>query len=108
MSVVIVGFEWDDGNRDKCRKHGMTLAEIEHVLVNGETLIVPAAKRSIAEPRFIAIGRTAADRYAFVVFTPRKRNGETKLRPLSARFMHQKELDKYEQEISRPQKRQGS
>jgi len=36
MSVVAAGFDWDDGNREKCRKHGMTLAEIEHVLVHGE------------------------------------------------------------------------
>jgi uncharacterized DUF497 family protein len=105
MNVVAAGFDWDDGNREKCRKHGMTLAEIEHVLVHGETLIVPTTRGSIIEPRFIAIGRTATGRYAFVVFTPREVNGETRLRPLSARFMHQKELDKYEQEISRAQKR---
>jgi uncharacterized DUF497 family protein len=108
MSVVAAGFDWDDGNREKCRKHGMTLAEIEHVLVHGETLIVPTPKKAIVEPRFVAIGRTSTGRYAFVVFTPRKTNGETRLRPLSARFMHQKEIDKYEEEISRAQKRQGS
>ncbi len=25
----IGGFDWDAGNRDKCRKHGLALAEIE-------------------------------------------------------------------------------
>jgi hypothetical protein len=23
------GFQWDDGNREKCRRHGVSLAEIE-------------------------------------------------------------------------------
>ena len=27
------GFDWDDGNSEKCRKHGMTLEEVEHVLL---------------------------------------------------------------------------
>ena len=25
----ISGFDWDDGNRDKCRRHGVGLEEIE-------------------------------------------------------------------------------
>lgn len=43
-----------------------------------------------------AIGKTAAGRYVFVVFMPRDIDGLTKLRPISARYMHQKEVDHYE------------
>jgi uncharacterized DUF497 family protein len=25
-------FDWDDGNREKCQRHGLTIADIEHVL----------------------------------------------------------------------------
>ena len=27
--MQVAGFDWDDGNREKCRKHGVSLAEIE-------------------------------------------------------------------------------
>ena len=97
------GFEWDGGNRDKCCKHGLSVTDIECVLLNTETLIVPDEKNSKIEPRFIAIGRATNGRYALVVFTPRKREGEAVLRPISARYMHRKEIEKYAQEISRAQ-----
>jgi uncharacterized DUF497 family protein len=97
------GFDWDDANRDKCCKHGLTTADVEHVLAHAETLIVPDEKNSEFEPRFIAIGRTETNRYAFVVFTPRERESGPVLRPISARYMHRKEIEKYAKEISRPQ-----
>ena len=25
------GFDWDDGNRDKCQKHGVSIGEIERL-----------------------------------------------------------------------------
>ena len=31
MDLVVAGFDWDRGNRDKCRKHGVSLAEIEQI-----------------------------------------------------------------------------
>jgi uncharacterized DUF497 family protein len=96
-------FDWDDGNREKCQQHGLTIADIERILANAETLIVPDEKNSKVEPRFLAIGRTATARYAVVIFTPRRRENETVLRPISARYMHRKEIDKYAQEISRTQ-----
>jgi len=99
------GFEWDDGNRRKCQTHGVSIPEIEHVLAHAETLIMPDPKKPRGEPRFLAIGRTQAGRYAFVVFTPRQSASATVLRPISARYMHQSEIRKYEQEIARAQKR---
>ena len=47
------GFDWDDGNRDKCCKHGLSVIDIEHVLTHAETLIVPDEKNSKVEPRFL-------------------------------------------------------
>lgn len=51
------------------------------------------------EPRMRAIGQTAAGRYVFLVFMLREVNGLTLLRPISARQMHRKEVDRYEQQI---------
>ena len=99
------GFAWDEANRRKCQKHGVWIAEIEYVLAHAETLIMPDLRNSQSEPRFLAIGRTQKGRHAFVVFTPRQRAGAALLRPISARYMHGKEIRKYEQEIARAQKR---
>jgi uncharacterized DUF497 family protein len=75
-----VGFDWDEGNRSKCRKHGMTIAQIEHVVAHQSTLMVPSPKRT-GEARIMAIGRTPEGRLAMVVFTPRTKRGETLLSP---------------------------
>jgi len=100
MELQRTGFEWDDGNRAKCVKHGLSIADIESVLATSETFIVLDRKNSEHEPRFIAIGRTRRGRYAFVVFTPRRTNDQTVWRPISARYMHRKEIARYEKEIS--------
>jgi len=51
------------------------------------------------EPRMRAIGKTAAGRHVFLVFMVREFNRQIFLRPISARFMHQKEIDHYESQI---------
>jgi len=43
-----------------------------------------------------AIGRTADGRFVFLVFMLRKPDSKTMIRPISARYMHQKEIDHYE------------
>jgi uncharacterized DUF497 family protein len=104
--IAFSGFAWDKANLSKCQKHGVSIDEVEHVLAHAATLIVPDLKNSRAEPRFLAIGRTEAGRYAFVVFTPRGTLASgILLRPISARYMHKKEIKKYEQEIARLQNR---
>lgn len=89
------GFDWDQGNIEKCRRHGLTLAEIESVF-DGAVIILPDLDHSELENRLRGIGVTVTGRSAFVVFT--MRNG--KLRPLSARFMHRREVDRYEKDNS--------
>ena len=103
--TIFSGFAWDEANRHKCQKHGVSIPEIEYVLAHAETVMMPDLRNSQSEPRFLAIGRTQMGRHTFVVFTPRQRAGASLLRPISARYMHDKEIRKYEQEIARAQKR---
>ena len=88
------GFEWDDGNLLKCQKHGLLLADVEHVFSD----IIQVATddvHSITEPRQLAVGRTADGRAAFVVFTLRVVSGSVLIRPISARYMHAKESKRW-------------
>ena len=89
------GFDWDDGNRSKCRQHGVSSHTIEGLFA-GPVAILPDAEHSEAEHRFRAIGRTQQGRAVFVVFTLRRRGDKSLIRPISARFMHDKEVKSYE------------
>ena len=92
------GFDWDDGNREKCQKHGVSIAEVE-ALFEGMVLVGPDAAHSTSEKRLRAIGRTATGRNIFVVFTWRLKDGRRFVRPVSARYMHRKEVAKHGQKI---------
>ena len=93
---IISGFDWDKGNWPKCGKHGVTREEIEGLF---ELLpwIFPDEKHSEKERRFLAIGISHSGRYVFVAFTLRERNGKRLIRPISARYMHEKEVKHYEE-----------
>ncbi len=93
------GFDWDAGNRNKCQKHGVALAEIEALLL-ARPRIAPDLKHSGSEERYIAVGRNARGRPMFVAFTIRVKNSRRLVRPLSARYMHKKEIKGYEAESS--------
>lgn len=93
--MKISGFDWDSGNWPKCQKNGVSREEIEEVFT-GNPAVMPDPFPE--EPRMRAIGKTNAGRYVFVVFLPREINGQVKLRPISARYMHQKEIDHYERQ----------
>jgi len=93
--MKIAGFDWDDGNWPKCGKHGLSQAEIEAVFKNGPA-IYPDPFQS--EERLRAIGRNDASRYVFAVFTLRQSAHGTLIRPLSARYMHEKEIASYERQ----------
>ncbi|SSC66738.1 BrnT family toxin [Ciceribacter selenitireducens] len=94
MKQMISGFDWDEGNWPKCAKHGLTKPEIEQVFENRPSIF---ADPSSNEVRSRAIGKTQAGRYIFVVFTLRRIATETYIRPISARFMHDREIRRYEQ-----------
>jgi hypothetical protein len=53
---------------------------------------------SLVEKRYDAVGRTREGRFAFVVFTLRHSDLVTLIRPISARYMHRKEIDNYERQ----------
>jgi uncharacterized DUF497 family protein len=98
------GFDWDRGNRAKCRKHGLSVALIEGIFA-APVAILPDLAHSRSEHRYRAIGRTVQGRSVFVVFTLRRRGGEILIRPISARYMHAKEVRAYEKENPELQKR---
>jgi hypothetical protein len=89
----ITGFDWDSGNWPKCGKHGVSREDIEQVLLGDPAVM---ADPYPSEPRMRAIGKTSDGRYVFLVFLLRDVAGKTTLRPISARYMHQKEVDHYE------------
>ena len=100
----VAGFDWDEGNQSKCLKHGVSVAAIES-LFHGTIAVVPDPEHSKSEERFKAIGKTDRGRGIFVVFTFRIRRGKTFIRPISARYMHRKEMDQYEKETATLPKR---
>jgi uncharacterized DUF497 family protein len=91
----ITGFEWDDGNARKNEKHGVSIAESEQVFFNAPLLLLVDGKHSGAELRFHALGKTDEARLLHITFTLREA-GE-KIRVISARDMHRKEREIYEQ-----------
>lgn len=97
MSGAIDGFDWDDGNREHCAKHGVTAAAVE-ALFGGVIDVFPDLRHSTdSETRSIAVGRTARGRHMLVVFTVRKKGALRLIRPISARYMHAKEVKHYEE-----------
>jgi len=95
--MVIHGFDWDKGNRQKCQNHGLTMEEIESVF-QGKPFVLTNSKHNSEEERFHAIGKTSNARYAYVVFTFRLQGEQKLIRPISARYMHQKEIEHYERQ----------
>lgn len=95
MTIEFVGCEWDSGNWPKCGKHGVSQNEIEAVLA-GPVFVLPDVSHSQVETRFLAIGTTSMGRHVFVCFTIRHRSGDQYVRPISARYMRQKEVDAFE------------
>lgn len=83
-------FDWDDGNTVKCAKPGLTKAEIEHALLHGARYAADPA-HSLTEQRFIALSRTETGRPVYIAFCWRA----GRLRPISARYMHKKEAERY-------------
>lgn len=90
----ISGFEWDDGNTGHCQKHGVTLVEIEQVFMSGARVFGDPFE---AERRFRAIGCNNAGRFVYVVFMFKERHDAVFIRPISARYMHRREIERYDE-----------
>jgi uncharacterized DUF497 family protein len=104
MNLQVSGFDWDRGNRVKCQKHGVSIAQIEALFAHGPR-IAPDLKHSADEDRLIAVGRTSTGRPLFVAFTIRTKNRRRFIRPVTARYMHAKEIEAYEKESAAPENR---
>jgi uncharacterized DUF497 family protein len=97
MRLQANGFDWDKANRAKCEKHGLSTSAIESLFAR-PLAILPDAGLSQQERRYRAIGRTDNGRGVFIVFTLRRQGDELLIRPISARYMHKKEIEAYEKE----------
>ncbi len=97
MNTAFEGFDWDEGNAEKCRAHGVSIEEIESALIGESLAIIPDTQHSKDEGRYIGVGRTVNGRDLFVVFTFRIVAGRKLLRPITARYMHRKEAKRYGQ-----------
>jgi hypothetical protein len=87
-------FDWDVGNLAKCQTHGVSIDEIE-MLFESDPFVGRDENHSAEEERYTAIGRNRAGRPIFVIFTMRAIGGRQLVRPVSARYMHRKEIDRY-------------
>ena len=99
MTLHANGFDWDEGNRAKCEKHGLSVSAIEGLFAR-PLAVLPASGHSAGESRFLAVGRTDVGRGVFIVFTVRRKGDQVLIRPISARYMHKKEIEAYEEENS--------
>ena len=89
----IIGFDWDDGNRDKNQlRHNVLNGECEDVFFNQPLVIISDAKHSNIEKRYAAFGVTDGGRKLIVIFTVRRKL----IRVISARNMNRKESRFYE------------
>jgi uncharacterized protein len=95
MDLFCDGFDWDAGNSAKCEGHGVSISEIETLFRDGPQ-VAPDVRHSDDEDRLIAIGRNREGRPLFVAFTIRKRDGRRLIRPITARYMHTREIRRYE------------
>lgn len=91
----ITGFDWDSGNSRKNEKHGVSTAESEQVFFNAPLLMLADVKHCATEPRIHALGKTHEGRLLHIAFT--LRDAGEKIRVISARDMHRKEREFYEQ-----------
>jgi uncharacterized DUF497 family protein len=89
-------FSWDRGNVGKNEKHGVSKAEIEEFF-KSQVHVSYDFKHSNSEQRYLAIGKSSKGRYMVVAFTIR----EESIRPISARHMNKREIEKYEKEITK-------
>lgn len=92
--MKIVNFDWDQGNSEKIKKHGINLSDIEEFFLGGDPFVFADSSHSLLELRFIAFGNYK-NRNIFVAFTFRAIDGLLKIRVISARYAHKNEAGKF-------------
>ncbi|GAC17726.1 BrnT family toxin [Paraglaciecola arctica] len=92
----VTGFDWAAGNERKSEeKHTVSRFQAEQVFFNQPLLILTDEKHSQSEARYHALGKSNDARQLHITFT--LRSDETLIRVISARDMHRKERNIYEQ-----------
>ena len=92
----IAGFNWDAGNeRKSVEKHSVSRFEAEQVFFNQPLLVLIDQKHSQNEERYHSLGKSNDARLLHITFT--LRSTDTLIRVISAREMHRKERNIYEQ-----------
>ena len=91
----VTEFEWDEGNSTKnWNRHKVTRQESEQIFFNQPLVVDDDTLHSDQESRYLALGRTDANRLLFVVYTLRGR--QPRIRVISARDMTPHERREYE------------
>ena len=99
--MEITSFDWDRGNIIKCQKHGVEISDIEGFFKGQNYSVLKDVLHSNLEPRYLAIGQLKSGRHVLVVFTIRLVGIGLAVRPISARYMHDKEIHHYETRIEK-------
>ncbi len=86
-------FEWDKGNSDKPKKHGLTLEETEEAFFDEGKVIFADWQHSTAEVRITLLGKTKKGMLLNITYTFRK----NKIRVITARSINKKEVKLYEE-----------
>jgi uncharacterized DUF497 family protein len=92
--MKIVDYDWNDSNREKLKKHGIGAFDIEDFFASCNPFIYADLSHSSVESRFIAFD-LYKNRNMYVVFTFRAMDGLLKIRVISARYAHSKEIGKF-------------
>jgi uncharacterized DUF497 family protein len=101
QAVKVDGFDWDSGNSFKNEaKHGISRETVE-AFFGQRVWVAPDPKHPRTEDRFLAIGRGPGERPMIVAFTFRAARGLKLIRAISARFMHAREIAKYDQAFAK-------
>lgn len=96
---IIVGlksirFDWDGANLGHTAKQGVAPDEIEHLFRN-DPMVNPNSFSASIEVRWRAIVKNQNGPFVFVVFHIVNYEDVLVIRPISARYMHKKEIEAY-------------
>lgn len=85
-------FEWDKGNSEKPKKHGLTQEETEEAFLDEGKVIFGDWQHSVSEPKITLLGKTNKGRLLNITYTLRG----SKIRVVTARPINKKEVHLYE------------
>ena len=92
IDKVVAEFEWDEGNKDKPKKHGVTIGEAEEAFFDDNKVVFSDWIHSAKEKRFTLLGKTRRERLLNIIYTIRRK----KIRIITARDINGKEVQLYE------------